>query len=64
MHMRDSDTADRILFAKILHQLGGASATVEVHHFDHSLLGWFELILVDPRDELRVKVCERLLQAI
>lgn len=57
---RDSGPLEQSNFAAALETLGGESETVEVHSFNHWGPGWFEIILIDPRDAERVKRCEEL----
>jgi len=52
---RDSGPLDRANFDATLRILGGESETVEVHRFGHWGPGWFEIILINPADEIRVK---------
>lgn len=57
-HNRDSEHLDESNFAAALKALGGESETVEVHRFGHWGPGWFEIIIIDPADESRVKIAE------
>lgn len=57
---RDSDALSQSNFASALEMLGGESETVEVHRFGHWGPGWFEIIIIDPRDSARVKVAEEI----
>ncbi len=40
--------------------LGGESETIEVHRFGHWGPGWFEIILINPTDETRVKEAQEI----
>lgn len=48
---RDSGILDESNFESALKMLGGESKTVKIGHFGHWACGWFELILVDPKDK-------------
>jgi hypothetical protein len=61
---RDSGPLDRANFDATLRALGGESETVEVHRFGHWGPGWFEIILIDPADEARVKECQEIEDAL
>lgn len=47
---RDSDLIDESNFECALTELGGETETVRVERFGHWFCGWFEIILVDPKD--------------
>jgi len=47
---RDSELIAESNFECALKELGGESETVRVERFGHWGCGWFELILVDPKD--------------
>lgn len=53
---RDSGPLERSNFAAAVEMLGGESDTVEVHRFGHWGPGWFEIILIDPSAEDKVKI--------
>ena len=55
---RDSGELDQSNFATALKMLGGEGETVEVHRFMHWGPGWFEIIIVDPKDADKVKIAE------
>lgn len=57
---RDSDLLDESNFATALDLLGGESDTVRVHRFGHWACGWYELLLIDPRDTVAVGIAEKL----
>jgi hypothetical protein len=57
---RDSDYLTQSNFAVALAQLGGESDSVQVHRFGHWACGWFELILVDPKDEDKYREAEEI----
>jgi hypothetical protein len=61
---RDSEALTRSNFKCCLKALGGESNTVEVHRFGHWGAGWFELILIDPKDIERVKEAESMEAAL
>lgn len=48
---RDSEILDESNFHVALEMLGGESETVQVNRYGHWGCGWFELILVDPKDK-------------
>jgi hypothetical protein len=53
---RDSECLDQSNFAVMLERLGGESDTVEVHRFGHWGPGWFEIIIIDPTTQSKVKI--------
>ena len=55
---RDSGPLDRANFDATLRALGGESETIEVHRFGHWGPGWFEIIIINPTDDIRVKKAE------
>lgn len=55
-HTRDSGIRTESNFSVALADLGGESETVEVHRFGHWGPGWFEIIVIDPSDEERVRI--------
>lgn len=55
---RDSDCLDNSNFDCALNELGGESDVVEVHRFGHWGSGWFEIILIDPQAEYKIKIAE------
>lgn len=61
---RDSGALDRSNFDATLRCLGGESDTVEVHRFGHWGPGWYEIILIDPKDEARVKEAQEIEDAL
>lgn len=61
---RDSETLTESNFASALEMLGGESDTVQVHRFGHWGCGWFELILVDPKDEMALQIAYNIQQAL
>jgi hypothetical protein len=50
MQTRDSDPLAESNFAQCLEALGGESDSVQVHRFGHWGPGWFEILVVDPKD--------------
>lgn len=61
---RDSEPLEASNFATFLAALDGESDTVEVHRFGHWANGWFEIILIDPKDTARVERAEELGNAL
>lgn len=61
---RDSDALARSNWACQLKALGGESDTVEVHRFGHWGPGWFEIVIINPEDQERVKIAEELEAAL
>lgn len=61
---RDSGCLAESNFHVALKSLGGKSETVEVHRFGHWGPGWFEIILIDPKDEARVKDANEMIGAL
>jgi hypothetical protein len=59
---RDSGPFDESNFEAALKILGGESDTCEVHNFRHWGPGWFEIILVHPNREQKVKKIEESLE--
>ncbi len=57
---RDSGTLAESNWHNALKQLGGESDVVQVHRFGHWACGWFELILVDSKDEDKVRIAEEI----
>lgn len=57
---RDSNNFDKSNFNAALRELGGESATVEVHRFGHWGPGWFEIILINP-DSPQIEIAHRLI---
>lgn len=55
---RDSGPLDKSNFQAMLELLGGESETVQVHRFGHWGPGWFEIILIDPKDTAAVKTAD------
>ena len=55
---RDSDCLERSNFTIALEMLGDESETVEVHRFGHWGPGWYEIIIIDPKDKDKVKIAE------
>ena len=47
---RDSQPLDNVNFDEFLKGLGGECDTVEVHRFGHWGPGWYEIIIVSPKD--------------
>jgi hypothetical protein len=48
---RDSDILQKANFAAALDMFGGESDTVQVERIGHWGCGWFEIIVIDPRDQ-------------
>ncbi len=48
---RDSNILENCNFEEILKYFGGESEEVQVHRFGHWGCGWFELLLVSPKQE-------------
>lgn len=61
---RDSDVLERSNFDATLRELGGESDTVEVHRFGHWGPGWFEIIIINPADEAKVKIAQEIEDAL
>lgn len=61
---RDAGALTRSNFKCQLKALGGESETVEVHRFGHWGPGWFEIVLIDPKDAERVKIAESIESAL
>jgi hypothetical protein len=57
---RDSDSLDKSNFRVALMRLGGESATVQVHRFDHWACGWVENLLIDPTNATAVLEAARI----
>lgn len=57
---RDSGPLARSNFDEALSLLGGESETVQVHSFNHWACGWYELILIDPKDTNAVAIGEEI----
>ena len=55
---RDSQILDQSNFDCALKLLGGESETVHIHRFGHWACGWFEHLLVDPKDTKAVEIAE------
>lgn len=64
MQTRDSLAIDLSNFRSTLRELGGESNTVEVHRFGHWGPGWFEIILIDPADEEKVRIATEIENAL
>ena len=62
--LRDSGVLTESNVACALTALGGESDTVQVHRFGHWGPGWFEIILIDPSDEVRVREAEAIEAAL
>lgn len=60
MQTRDSEVLERSNFRSFLRAMGGESDTVQVHRFGHWGPGWFEIILIDPRDEKAVATAQEI----
>ena len=58
---RDSNPLEESNFAVALQTLGGEGETVEVHRFGHWGPGWYDIILIDPADGLRVEAAEKMI---
>lgn len=61
---RDSDPLTESNFEAFLKALGGKSDTVQVCRIGHWACGWFEIILLDPTDKLRVSEAEAMESAL
>ena len=61
---RDSHILDESNFDCALESLGGESETVQVHRFGHWACGWFEYILIDPKDKKAVIIAEGIESAL
>ena len=61
---RDSEAIERANFDATLRELGDESETIQVHRFGHWGPGWFEIILIDPADEARVKIAQEIEDAL
>lgn len=59
-HNRDSGVMTESNWHAALEMLGGESDVVQVHRFGHWANGWFELILIDPAAEDKVKTAEEI----
>ena len=57
---RDSDPLAQSNFETFLSDLGGESDSVELHSFNHWGPGWFEIILIDPKNVEIVEKAEEL----
>lgn len=57
---RDSGPLEQSNFAIALKELGGESETVEIHRFGHWGPGWFEILLIDPKNAKAVKIAEEI----
>lgn len=60
----DSEALNRANFDATLRALGGESDTIQVHRFGHWGPGWFEIILINPTDETRVKEAQDIEDAL
>lgn len=61
---RDSGVLQESNFHSAVEMLGGESETVQVHLFNHWACGWFEIILVDPRDEEKLKIANEIEESL
>lgn len=61
---RDSDPLTESNFKAFLKALGGESDTVQVCRFGHWACGWFEIVILDPADKLRVAEAEAMADAL
>ena len=61
---RDSGILDESNFQAALEILGGESDSVQVHRFGHWGCGWFELILVDPKDRTKLIEAYNIIKAL
>lgn len=59
---RDSEILDESNFEAALDMLGGESETVQVNRYGHWGCGWFELILVDPKNKAALKTAYQIKQ--
>jgi len=61
---RDSEIHSESNFESALEMLGGESETVEVHRFGHWGCGWYELILIDPKDRAALKIAHKIAEQL
>tara|TARA_Y100000296_G_C5134792_1_gene237585 strand:+ start:694 stop:1212 length:519 start_codon:yes stop_codon:yes gene_type:complete len=61
---RDSDPLSRSNFTCALESLGGEGDHVEVCRFGHWLVGWIEIILINPEHEPTVKIADDIESAL
>ena len=61
---RDSEVLEESNFHSALRMLGGESEEIQVHRFGHWGPGWFELILINPNAEDKVKIAEEIESAL
>ncbi len=61
---RDSGCLEQSNFSVALEMLGGESEVVEVHRFGHWGPGWFEIIIIDPAAQDKVKIAGEIESAL